>query len=423
MRTIRLREQESRTVRLSKAELARLLVAERHSQAKVLSVGIQSVEGDLYQVRTGSVVGTLVWSDLAVLIRPKVDVANIFFLLGFRGGLAEWGEGSFPYKEERDLLRAMAWIFDAELRQGLRYGVARGYVGREEGLTTVRGRMAMARQMRIRQSLPLPLECDFQEYSADITLNRVIKAALRRLRVMSNLEPAVALSLRRAEAAFTDVQDVDYPAANVPNVIINRLNQRWESALRLAQLILRAESLADEFGRSRGLSFTVDMNAVFEKFLEEIVCQEARRAVMECRPQARVKLTDEVEMKPDLMIVANGRRLAVGDAKYVDLEPDEWRNANLYQLLAYCVALGLPRGLLVYAAPRPVQSYRVRRANIDLDVTGIDLSEPPRSLEAKTRTAARLLIGQARSLLAPELQISNMQRPILGVTMKGSRVI
>ncbi len=406
MRTIRLREQESTTVQLSPAELAQLLAAERQGRAKILSVGIQTAGADVYQVRAGSVVGTLVWPDLAVLIRPKVEIANIFYLLGFRGGLVEWREGGFPYQDERDLLRAMAWLFDAELRQGLRHGIARGYVDREEALTTVRGRIAMARQIQIRQGLPLPLECAFQEYSEDITLNRVIKAALRRLRVLSNLDPAVALRLRRAEAAFSDVDDVEYPPANVPDVVINRLNQRWESALRLAQLILRAESLVDKFGRTRGLSFTVDMNKVFEKFVEEIVCEEARRADLQCNPQATVKLTDEVEMQPDLMIVAGAHRLAVGDAKYVELEPDGWRHANLYQLLAYCVALGLPRGLLIYAAPRPVKSYRVRRANIDLEVTGIDLSEPPRILEARARTAARVLIEHARARMAFELLAS-----------------
>lgn len=406
MRTIRLREQESTTVQLSPAELAQLLAAERQGRAKILSVGIQTAGADVYQVRAGSVVGTLVWPDLAVLIRPKVEIANIFYLLGFRGGLVEWREGGFPYQDERDLLRAMAWLFDAELRQGLRHGIARGYVGREEALNTVRGRIAIARQIHVRQGLPLPLECDFQEYSEDITLNRVIKAGLRRLRILSNLDRAVALRLRRAEAAFSDVEDVDYPPANVPDVIINRLNQRWESVLRLAQLILRAESLVDKFGRTRGLSFTVDMNKVFEKFVEEIVCDEARRADLQCSHQAPVKLTEEVEMQPDLMIVAGGHRLAVADAKYVELEPDGWRHANLYQLLAYCVALGLPKGLLVYAAPRPVKSYRVRRANIDLEVTGIDLSEPPQILEAKTRAAAQLLIEQARARMAVELLAS-----------------
>jgi 5-methylcytosine-specific restriction enzyme subunit McrC len=114
------------------------------------------------------------------------------------------------------MLRAMAWIFDAEVRRSSRYSLGRGYADREESLTTIRGRIALGRQARIRQTQPLPLESDLQEYSEDIVLNRVIKSALRRLRVLSRLEPTIAVRRRMAETALAGVGDVDYPPANVP---------------------------------------------------------------------------------------------------------------------------------------------------------------------------------------------------------------
>lgn len=39
-------------------------------------------EGGTYELPHGSKVGTLVFEDLRVLIRPKVSLGNLFFLLG-----------------------------------------------------------------------------------------------------------------------------------------------------------------------------------------------------------------------------------------------------------------------------------------------------------------------------------------------------
>jgi 5-methylcytosine-specific restriction enzyme subunit McrC len=78
-------------------------------------------------------------------------------------------------------------------------------------------------------------------------------------------------------------------------------------------------------------------------------------------------------MKPDLILRAGRSDLAVGDAKYK--EPDDQRpsNEDLYQLLAYCVSLGLRRGLLIYSGKLNRQ-YLVQRAGIKLEATSVDLT-------------------------------------------------
>lgn len=391
MRIIPLREQQLTQVRLSRAELQRL------TGCPYVSVGVSDPAQQFYDVRAGSTVGTLVWPDLAVLIRPKVAIINVFLLLGFRPRLAKWDSQTFDYASGPDLLSAMARFLDAEVRDGLRYGISRGYIERSEQLNTLRGRIAIGRQVRRHQTMSMPLECDFVEYTEDIPLNRAIKAALHEVRVVAALDQSVALSLCRAEGAFSDVESVDYAGGNAPAVQFTRLNQRWAAAFRLAEMILRAESLRDESGRVRGIAFTVDMNVLFEKFVEEIVKQEANRAGLVCEPQAHVKLTQQIPMRPDLVIGRAGTTVAVGDAKYIELEPDGWRHANLYQLLAYCTALRLRRGLLIYAGPRQAQTYEVTAAGIELEVVGIDLNQRPSDVVAGTRAAAQRLISQAES--------------------------
>ena len=84
--------------------------------------------------------------------------------------------------------------------------------------------------------------------------------------------------------------------------------------------------------------------------------------------------------------------------KYKELEPEKWSQADLYQLLAYCVSLGLPAGLLLYASARPLEKHFVQRAGIDLELVGIEMSGKPRVLEAHVRNAAKRLLEQAAEL-------------------------
>ena len=56
-----------------------------------------------------------------------------------------------------------------------------------------------------------------------------------------------------------------------------------------------------------------------------------------------------VSLRPDLTWWDGPKCLFVGDAKYKNLTGARVPNADLYQMLSYATALGLPAGLLVYA--------------------------------------------------------------------------
>ena len=65
----------------------------------------------------------------------------------------------------------------------------------------------------------------------------------------------------------------------------------------------------------------------------------------------------------------------VGDAKYKNLTGERVPNADLYQLLAYATALGLPGGLLIYAkGEADTATYQVRQSGKRLHIAAVDLS-------------------------------------------------
>jgi hypothetical protein len=112
------------------------------------------------------------------------------------------------------------------------------------------------------------------------------------------------------------------PATNTRQVALSHssrslpLNEHWRAAGELARIILNQDSLRDETGGVMGMAFTVDVNELFERFVERIVDREARSAGLQPVPQATRQLSTNVSMRPDLVLQSAGSDLAVGDAKY-----------------------------------------------------------------------------------------------------------
>ncbi|TDD27783.1 hypothetical protein E1287_33935 [Actinomadura sp. KC06] len=88
----------------------------------------------------------------------------------------------------------------------------------------------------------------------------------------------------------------------------------------------------------------------------------------------------------------DGTRRAVADAKYKAEKPEGFPDADLCQMPAYCTALQLSDGHLVYAKGNaPHIAHRVRHTGITIHQHTLDLDQPPASLLAEVGTLARAL--------------------------------
>lgn len=396
MRTIELKEYQAIPVRLTRSEALQLASTDTVDLKPLFSGEEQ------YELKAKNIVGTIVFPSLQLLIRPKIGLKNLFFLLGYELDIASWWKVRFPYAEDPDLLEAMAHLFESEVRRASRQGLVRGYQARQETLTTLRGRIDITGQIRTRQDRPFPLECSFEEYTEDIELNRIVKAALRRLLRFPGLSPDLIRGLRFRYRIFDAVTAIEYAPGSVPTIDFTRLNEHWRPAAELARLILEEESLRDKIGETLSISFTVDMNKLFERFVEKVVNQEVRRAKntnLRLVAQAPRQLAANVPIIPDLVLSARDKDIAVGDAKYKEPGKDKPANEDLFQLLSYCVSLGLKSGLLIYSGNFD-RHYRINQSDIVLEATSINLTGEPEQIETSARNAARRLIKNADAFTA-----------------------
>jgi 5-methylcytosine-specific restriction enzyme subunit McrC len=396
-----LREHRTQVETLSASELTELV----SSRPRLVRVSPRA--DGRYDLTPGSRVGTVVYPSVCLLIRPKVPLRNIFFLLGYANRV-RWADDSFPYAEEPDLLPAIAWLLDREVARVARFGLARDYQEFEDSLTTLRGKLDLTRQIAVRPGRNYPLECRYTEYSEDIPLNRVLKAAHQILLRLRGLDTALGARLRhRSRQLFADVNSASLHAGEIPRLELNHLTEHWEPAVRLSEIVLRSQSLLDHQGAIIGTAFTVDMNILFEKFITRVVEDRLQDSHLELIPQATRRLArqpslvpgvkaESIFIRPDLLVLFGEKPVAVADAKYKQLlRTNEWEHPDLYQLIAYCVRFRLPKGLLIYAGRRPLTRQRVVNSNLEIQSIGIHLGGTPQDILSEGNAAVDVLLENA----------------------------
>jgi 5-methylcytosine-specific restriction enzyme subunit McrC len=346
-------------------------------------------------------VGAVRAEDLQVQVTPKekVGLGRLLFLLGYArdpGFRPEDVAGT----GEPDLWPALAGSLARLVRSALAGGVLQGYSTLDESLRTVRGRIRISDQITRRLGLMVPLEVSYDEFTTDIAENRILRTALHRMLAVPRL-PARA----RAELAHLDRRlegtQVIRTGAPLPPWRRTRLNERYQPALRLAELVLHNTSAEAGPGGVRVAAFVVSMWQVFEGFVTTALAEALRRypGRTQTDPQF-VSCLDQplpghergaITISLDAVHLVHGVPRLIFDAKYKAGNPHgRYPNADHYQMLAYCTALSVPIAWLVYARGSRSQTVRaIKNTQISIVEYSLDLSAEPPDLLRQVEDLAR----------------------------------
>jgi 5-methylcytosine-specific restriction enzyme subunit McrC len=342
----------------------------------------------------GRSVGAVSAGNIDVYVRPKLTIGRLLFLLGYakRPGFLLDDAASV---EAPGLWPALAESLAGHTERALARGVLQGYQTVDDTLPLIRGRLRVTDQLARRPGMLLPIEVSYDEFTADTPENQLLRAAVRRMLAVPRLHPAHRVRLTHLDAQLSGVRLLpdDQPP---PQWTITAANTRYATALRLADIVLRNLSVEPGPGDVPMAGFVVNMDRVFEDFVTTALA-EALSARGDSKPQYPLTLDlpapdasdGAIQMKVDLVHLVNGQPRLAFDAKYkVEGVAD---NPNRFQMLAYCTALGITAGWLVYAeGDGTAAERRVRNSDICLIEYPLDLTTDPADLLAQIRRLADL---------------------------------
>jgi 5-methylcytosine-specific restriction enzyme subunit McrC len=390
VRRLALDEHTTRTFAAVPPEIADAIAASKAARVWTNGAG-QTV------LRTSSYVGVIrIGDEVELRVRPKITIHRLLWLLGYARDPKGWRDDTVVgLSEVDDLMAAVAISYLATARRALAGGVLQGYRVTDEASPVLRGRLREADQLRNRLGLAVPVEIRYDDYTTDIPENQLLLAAALRLLHLPGVPAATRLGLRHLITLLADVRTLP-PTGTPPATADTRLTRRYQPALRLARIVLAGHGLDQPPGDVAASGFLFDLDHAFEDWLMATLGRALAPFGGDLDDQHRTHLDDDLHIgiRPDLVWQIDGQYAGVLDAKYKRIKHTTYPHGDVYQLLAYCAALDLSAGHLVYAAGGTENTQHVvRHAGTRLHVWSLDLSQPIPQLLAQIDRLARAVAG------------------------------
>lgn len=320
---------------------------------------------------------------------------------------------------DADLFDLICLLLAEEAGFLVRDGLLQDYRVEDDTLDVLRGRLRVRDQWLKRFGRLDKLECQFDEYDADIPENQLIAAALRAARARTTGGELRARLGRLAsifsEACLAPSSDPDWYERVIQ---YGRRNERYRAAHELAKLVLRGLSFSGFFD-PEGTSvsaFLIDMNKVFEKFVTRLVSDALATTPFCVYEQHKLKATirdDRTDrsyatIRPDLVIKGPvGDNRVPLDVKYKQYDLKKVSTSDIYQSFLYGYALQRDsndrRSGILYASDgdKPGTRLSIRSAGGEVGgrfvAAGLNI---PAALAALAGPGREPMLAKVRTLLA-----------------------
>lgn len=206
------------------------------------------------------------------------------------------------------------------------------------------------------------------------------------------------LRLWQIDHLLGEITPAEIPPDALDRFVYGRLNAEYEPIHHLCALFLRGASVSEHAGGTQFRTFLLDMNQLFEHFVTEALRLRAPRGLdLSGQYATHLDRDRRVAIRPDLLVSRHGRPTLVADCKYKRVREDTVHHHDVYQTLAYCTALGLDRGMLLYPkheAP-DLAAIAIRNRDIVIRQVALDLGGAPSDLTAACDALADTVFGWA----------------------------
>lgn len=344
----------------------------------------------------------------------EIPIRNIYYLLCYAWesaqfqALARVGDAG-ELTSVQDLLGK---VLAGGTRRLVRRGIDRGYVERREDLAGIRGKLAVGETAKRALRARGRAACDFEELSADILANRIVRSSLDSLRRLGErrrgagaeqegLDPRVRKEVVSAYHRLGGVSVAPLKRQTFGMVQLDRNRGLYRFLLSVCQLIYECQ-LADEskMGRRVFHDFRRDearMWDLFEKFVTGFYRRE--QDDFSVNKGVRIQWRDAdgateadhkliPSMEADIVLESPERRIIMDTKYHKDAVGGRYgstklKSGNLYQLLTYLRNRQATKpdgakheGILLYPEVDEPLEAELRLEGFRIQARTIDLAQP-----------------------------------------------
>lgn len=411
-----IREWEGITYGSGDAEIPESLADRIAAEARTSAFAGRSGQGVLEHGRKGlrarGVVGVIAAEGCQLEILPKIEGPGesgvdhamlrerLIHMLAVARGIRIDARGVAKLGWQRDtILEILIRLYCSKLTDAVRQGLPQQYTETDDDLPALRGRLDVTRQFSALAVSPQKLACRFDERSADIALNQVMRATIGKLSRLAQA-PDNQRALRELSFAYADIAKTPPSALRWDLIVLDRTSTRWRELVAMARLFLGDRHQQTSAGAMDGYALLFEMNVLFEEYVARLLARALSGTALSATAQGGGRnclfegKAGRFRTLPDV-IVRRGKRIElIIDTKWkriagVDDPKQGVTQADVYQLLAYGRLYECSDVVLLYPhhgelPPEPIlRPYSIAKpgAQERLTVATLDVTGPRRNHE------------------------------------------
>lgn len=289
----------------------------------------------------------------------------------FRTLNEECVEEKVKYEEFENIYELLCVMLTQGINKQIKRGLNREYISKSETMSLLKGKINISESIRANTLRDKKICCEYDEYSENSYMNRIIKtAAVALIKSKMIKNDKRKKELKKAILYFNEISEIDKKNINWNNVRYNRNNKTYKLLINISYLILDGLIINNEQGEEKFAKFIDDqkMYRLYEKFILEYYryhYSEFSAGLPQIKWNVEVENNSYLDllpkMKTDIVLNYKGKKLII-DAKYYSktlqsnplYNKETFRNANINQLFTYVKNedknnTGNVLGMLLYA--------------------------------------------------------------------------
>ena len=301
------------------------------------------------------------------------------------------------YATDKPLFEPLVEIFNGLVNARARRGLVQDYIRREENLGVFRGALNINSHVQHNIGRENRIHCRFFEQTVDIPDNRLVKTTLHHLLQFGGWTSRTTQSLITNFHQFDSVTLQRFRPQTESIRHYHRLNEDYRPIHELCRLFLACSSVSERVGVFGFRGFLLDMNLLFEQFVEKAFQSALRRNRLLIEAQKERPLSQgsgTPSVIPDITVRRGGEVVIIADAKYKRDESGP-QNSDIYQVIAYGTVLQCSHVYLLYPKTE-IESERdiaVLNSPIVVKTRRVDISSP-QAVEAAESLARDLIFRE-----------------------------
>lgn len=302
------------------------------------------------------------------MINVDNKVKNIYYMLcySFYGEqLKEKEEAELGSEAFDNIYNLFSLLLCLILKKQIKKGLHKEYVSTIDEIGTIKGRININQTINKNSLVKKRVICDFDEYSENCLLNKVIKTTLIYLIKSNKIGIKTKDALKRLLNYFSKVDLIDIKSIKWDQIKFNRNNMSYRYVVDLCKLILEGLIVSDKHGNNKFKEFLDDarISAIYENFIKAYFRKHYPKLKASSKKLYLTNMTvDNIPMmKTDITLEFEDRMLII-DAKFYNQILKEnpihgcktISNAHLNQIFVYVDSQdpykkGNVSGMLLYA--------------------------------------------------------------------------